>query len=359
MTAAEATFHELRDSAEFARLREVSARLGRDPLQVQGAGGNTSLKRDGAMWVKASGTWLAEAERRDIMVPVRADALAAAMAAGEAPEAIDFLAEAGGPPGLRPSIETALHAAMPQRVVLHTHCVATIALAIRADGLELVGRRLAGLDPILVPYVMPGLPLAEALLAEAAPQRRVAVLGNHGLLVAEESVEAAAALLAEVSGRFDPGPADTLAEVELEDEARATLTNADYRPAEAPTLHAVARAPAHLALAARGPYYPDHVVFLEPRLCIAEPGEALESAAARLAGAAGPPRLVLLPGIGAAIRRDAPAAAEAMARGLGDMLARVPPDAPVHPLPEAEIAALLGWDAEKYRQAVSAGSGAA
>ncbi len=357
MTAADATFRELRESAEFARLREVSARLGRDPLQVQGAGGNTSLKRDGAMWVKASGTWLAEAERGEIMVPVRAGDLAAAMTAGAAPEAVDFLAAAGGPPGLRPSIETALHAAMPQRVVLHTHCVATIALAIRTDGLELVGRRLADLDPILVPYVMPGLPLAEALLAEAAPHRRVAVLGNHGLLVAEESVEAAAALLAEVSGRLDPGPMGTLGEVELEGEARDALTNADYRPAAAPALHAVARAPAHLALAARGPYYPDHVIFLEPRLCIAEPGEALGAAATRLAGEAGPPRLVLLPGVGAAIRRDAPAAAEAMARGLGDVLARVPPDAPLRPLPEAEIAALLGWDAEKYRQAMSAAAG--
>ena len=42
-------------------LRTLSAKLGSDPLLVQAAGGNTSLKRDGIMWIKASGTWLRDA----------------------------------------------------------------------------------------------------------------------------------------------------------------------------------------------------------------------------------------------------------------------------------------------------------
>ncbi len=45
----------LRTSTAYADLLAVSERLGRDPLQVQGPGGNTSLKENGAMWVKASG----------------------------------------------------------------------------------------------------------------------------------------------------------------------------------------------------------------------------------------------------------------------------------------------------------------
>ena len=46
------TFPELLTS-EF---RALSAQLGRDPLQVQGPGGNTSIKHDNVMWIKASGT---------------------------------------------------------------------------------------------------------------------------------------------------------------------------------------------------------------------------------------------------------------------------------------------------------------
>ena len=44
--------------------------IGTDSLLVQGAGGNVSWKDDGILWIKASGTWLAEAESKDIFVPV-------------------------------------------------------------------------------------------------------------------------------------------------------------------------------------------------------------------------------------------------------------------------------------------------
>ena len=55
---------------ELDKLRTLSARVGADPLLVQAAGGNTSLKHDGVMWIKASGTWLKDAAARDIFVPL-------------------------------------------------------------------------------------------------------------------------------------------------------------------------------------------------------------------------------------------------------------------------------------------------
>ena len=51
-------------------IRSLSANLGSDPLLVQAAGGNTSLKTDGVMWIKASGTWLRDALAKDIFVPL-------------------------------------------------------------------------------------------------------------------------------------------------------------------------------------------------------------------------------------------------------------------------------------------------
>jgi rhamnose utilization protein RhaD (predicted bifunctional aldolase and dehydrogenase) len=343
-------YEALRADPDFAALLALSARLGREPLQVQGPGGNSSIKRDGAMWVKASGSWLAEAEARPVMVPVDAAALAAAVRAGAEPEARAFVVEAADAPPLRPSIETAVHAVMPQPVVLHTHCVATLALAIREDGAALIRERLAGLDPIVLPYVMPGLPLARALAAEAAPERRVAALGNHGLIAGGNSVAEAEATLREASRRMAAAEPPSAPPPDA-----AALGSEAHRPADAPALHAVARDPRRLAMAAAGPFYPDHVVFLGDRLAVAEPGEGLEAAARRLERRDGaPPRLVIVPGAGAAIRRDASAAAEAMARCLGDVIARVEADAPLRSLPREEIAALLDWDAEKHRQALSA-----
>ena len=60
---------------EFHALRALSAALGRNRLRTQAAGGNTSIKRDGVMWIKASGRQFADALDDDIMVPVALEEL--------------------------------------------------------------------------------------------------------------------------------------------------------------------------------------------------------------------------------------------------------------------------------------------
>ena len=55
--------------AEIAELLSLSARLGRDPLLVQASSGNTSIKLDGTLWIKASGKWLAYANE-ETLVPI-------------------------------------------------------------------------------------------------------------------------------------------------------------------------------------------------------------------------------------------------------------------------------------------------
>ena len=55
-------------------LVDVSARIGAERLLIQGAGGNTSLKSDDDIWVKASGRWLADAALDDLAWCWRGDA---------------------------------------------------------------------------------------------------------------------------------------------------------------------------------------------------------------------------------------------------------------------------------------------
>jgi rhamnose utilization protein RhaD (predicted bifunctional aldolase and dehydrogenase) len=40
---------------ELARLRQLTARIGADPLLTQASTGNSSTKLDGVLWIKASG----------------------------------------------------------------------------------------------------------------------------------------------------------------------------------------------------------------------------------------------------------------------------------------------------------------
>lgn len=345
-------FAALRAAPSFDFLRAASARLGSDPLQVQAGGGNTSLKGGGAMWIKASGAWLADAQARDMFVPVDLDALRAAIAAGDprAEGATAFVPAAENPLLLRPSIETAVHAVLDAPVVLHTHCVATIAVAIREDGEAVMARRLGALGAVWIPYVKPGLRLAQEIAARAGPSARALVLGNHGLVAAGETVTEAESLLREISDLLRPAslPSDPAPDLPPD------LCGEGWVPAEHPSVHALALDPARLDLAAGGPWFPDGVVFLGPAVAEARPGETAAAAAARVTAAgAPPPTLVLVPGRGAALRADASPAVKALARCLGDVLARVEPGAPLRPLPAEAVAALMDWDAEKHRQAMA------
>ena len=106
---------------------ELSARIGSNPLLVQGPGGNTSVKADGRMWVKASGTELADAVSSDIFVGVSVErAIAELEGAGDG-SCRSALLDSNCT--LRPSIETTFHALLPQRYVFHFHSVGAIAHA--------------------------------------------------------------------------------------------------------------------------------------------------------------------------------------------------------------------------------------
>jgi rhamnose utilization protein RhaD (predicted bifunctional aldolase and dehydrogenase) len=342
----------LRAAPAFAELRAASARLGSDPLQVQAGGGNTSLKGGGAMWIKASGAWLADAEAREMFVPVDRDALRAAVAADDprAEGATAFVPAGDNAAGLRPSIETAVHAVLDASVVLHSHCVAAIAVAIRRDGEAAAARLVGALGAVWIPYVKPGLRLAQEIAARAGPAARLLVLGNHGLVAAAETVAEAEALLRAASrGLAPPAPPQDGAP-----DLPSALCGPGWAAAGHPATHALARDPARLAMATGGPWFPDAVVFLGPSVAEARPGETAAQAAERLEATGGPPpALVLLPGRGAALRADASPSAKALARCLGEVLARVPPDAALRPLSPQDVMALTRWDAEKHRQGMA------
>jgi rhamnose utilization protein RhaD (predicted bifunctional aldolase and dehydrogenase) len=342
---------------EFEALRAFSARIGSDPLLTQAAGGNTSLKEAGTLWIKASGTWLAHALERDIMVPVRLAPLrdAVANARLEAEMAHLFTIADLNPSGLRPSIETTVHALMPQRVVAHVHCVDTIALAVRQDALPILADRLRGLNWAYVPYRRPGLPLARGIAEHRNQRPDVLILGNHGLAVAAETVAETEVLLTHVKDLLkqevrtaSPGDVDALSK----------LAGANYRLPQHQEPHFAGTDVASATIAAGGSLYPDHVIFLGAGSVLAGEGEDSDQVVARLGFS---PMEILFPGKGVLMRRDASAGADAMARCLADVAGRIPAGAQLRYLTREENLELTGWDAEKYRQKLnaSAGKGAA
>ncbi|MFV1590655.1 class II aldolase/adducin family protein [Phaeobacter sp. JH20_39] len=310
--------------------RALSARLGQDPLQVQGPGGNTSIKKGSVMYIKASGTELADAETADIFVAVDRDAavLEAQERAGDG-SCKDTVLDTSH--GLRPSIETTFHAALAQRVVAHTHSVATLAHVISPEGRGAAAVKLAGLNFVMVPYAKPGLPLTRQILARVEPKTNVILLQNHGLICAGDTVEEVASLIAEVEERLALDARSTDA---------APVTQAPPEGFVWSDYGWLAQNTAAFERARSGTYYPDHVVFLGPCLPVQDHD--------------GNPPAILQEGQGVLIKADATSSQLAMLQCLSDVLARVQDGWSVEPIgPDAE-AALLNWDAEKYRQALAA-----
>ncbi|MER9295185.1 class II aldolase/adducin family protein [Mesorhizobium sp. M0621] len=342
------------DAQELAALRTLSASIGRSPHLTQAAGGNTSLKAGDTLWIKASGTWLKDALTDDIMVPVAMAPLLRAVEqrdrAADQPQG--FTIAALNPRGLRPSIETTVHALMPQRVVLHVHCVDTISLAVQADGEAEVARRLDGIEWAYVPYFRPGLPLARGIAEKLRPDVDVLILANHGLVVAAETVAGAELLLRRVRSLL-ARPARATAAPDIA--ALTTLAgDTGYRLPADVEAHAVALDPESRRMAEAGSLYPDHVIFLGQGSVVAGPGETVADVIARLDTA---PAAILFPGAGVLMRGDAGAGADAMQRCLADVTARIDVAARLNYLTAAENDELVNWDAEQYRQKLNAAGG--
>ncbi|HEY9507507.1 MAG TPA: SDR family oxidoreductase [Gemmatimonadales bacterium] len=189
-------------------LVHLSRRIGQDPRLVQPGGGNTSIKVDGVLAVKGSGTDLRTIgpDGFTLLDLARLVALRDAEAMTDA-EMMRFMAACMTADGPAPSVETPLHALLPHRVVAHTHDVATMSLTnVRQTTAERLVRELFDGRIVYVPYVRPGFPLARAVseLAERIPAGAEGLaLAHHGLVVWGDDARSCEERLERIVGRID------------------------------------------------------------------------------------------------------------------------------------------------------------
>jgi rhamnose utilization protein RhaD (predicted bifunctional aldolase and dehydrogenase)/NAD(P)-dependent dehydrogenase (short-subunit alcohol dehydrogenase family) len=307
------------DAAELQTLRESDAMrgvptllvdrvytsrlIGQDPALVLHGGGNTSVKgevttllgdRVPCLWVKGSGSSLDKVGPKDFP----ALDLAYLRRLADVPHLSDeemvnqlrtHLFDASAP---NPSVEALLHAFLPQGFVDHSHADAVVRLTNQPDGASLV-REAVGDDAIVLPYVMPGFPLARAVheAFQRQPRATCIVLLWHGLFTfgdtAEESYERHVAVVT----RFEEVASRALAARTL----RTSLSTADTARAArlAPVLRGeVSRVAGQPLIAARrasdriiaacarpgaadliesGPLTPDHVLRTKPWMLFLRP----------------------------------------------------------------------------------------
>lgn len=188
----------------IALSRELGAPANRYAILAEG---NTSMALDdNRMLLKASGTSLRDATA-ETFVEARIEPLLALLddAPDSEAEQNNAIAACATPGPLRPSVEAPMHAVCLReagaRVVAHTH--PTVVNALLCSGrAEDVTRPLfpdqivvCGPDPLLLPYIDPGLPLAralrDALRERAGRPPKTVYLRNHGLVALGQTAEEA------------------------------------------------------------------------------------------------------------------------------------------------------------------------
>jgi rhamnose utilization protein RhaD (predicted bifunctional aldolase and dehydrogenase)/NAD(P)-dependent dehydrogenase (short-subunit alcohol dehydrogenase family) len=275
----------------------TSRLLGAEKSLVLHGGGNTSVKlrekdifgeeRD-VLYVKGSG-WDLETIEAEGFAPLpleamrRLPALAALSDAQMVNELNTRVLRAGAP---SPSVETLLHALLPQRYVDHTHADAVLAVSNAPEGEKRI-REIYGERVAVIPYAMAGFQLA-ALFAREFPRQASArtigvVLVSHGIVSfgaeARESYERMIELVSLAEAYLErkkawPIPAAPCAEPqkikreEIASLRRAISEQAGFpmvlRTSESEKLRAFAQRADVEKLSQQGPATPDHLLFTKP-----------------------------------------------------------------------------------------------
>ncbi|MEZ5448158.1 MAG: hypothetical protein R3E89_03775 [Thiolinea sp.] len=179
------------------------------------------------------------------------------------------------------------------------------------------------------------------------------ILGNHGLVVAAESVAQAEALLETVVARLTLP--ERAAEVAVDAQHLAGLAaGSGFRPAAELRTHQLAFDALGTAFATPLPLYPDHVVFLGPGAVVADSPSAAQNALQvhRYAGVSAV-KMLIVPQTGVFVSEQAGDGADAMALCLSDVARRIPAGGVLNYLSEQDLGQLLNWDAEQYRMGLN------
>jgi rhamnose utilization protein RhaD (predicted bifunctional aldolase and dehydrogenase) len=321
------------------------AEIGEDSMLVQGAGGNVSWKDGDTLWVKASGTCLADAKVKDIFVPVDLSELKKKIEAGNFAVTPIVKSESQ----LRPSIETLLHALMPHRVVVHAHAIEALAYLVRENPESQINQKLAELfEYAIVDYQKPGEALAQAIsqsLVET-PNAQVILLKNHGVVIGGNDVAEVKAALSTLTSILSLQP-QTLPNTQPVLDMLWLKNGVKYMPVKLKGIQNLALDAALFEqLKTAWALYPDHVVFLGHQAACYETVEELENESNLDKNN----DLVFLKDLGVYSKEPLSLAKQAQLKCYYDVIVRQPKQVELHSLNQQQIFHLLDWDAERYRQ---------
>jgi len=181
-------------------LVKISCFYGKDPSFLLAGGGNTSFKDKRYLYVKASGFKLASIGK-DGFVKLERNALnriwekeyPADVDLREKQALQDLMDSRASGETKRPSVESLLHAVLPQKYVIHTHPTIVNGLTCSKNGRQMA-EQLFHTQCMWVPSINPGYILAKLIKTRLSEYKKkykslpdIILLENHGMFVGAET----------------------------------------------------------------------------------------------------------------------------------------------------------------------------
>lgn len=379
----------------LAELVEVSRRYGGDGDYVLAGGGNTSFKDERLLYIKASGTTLAELTEEGL-VRMDRSRLGAIWrrhypedAAEREREALaDLMASRAQGETKRPSVETLLHDLLRQQYVVHLHPTLVNGLTCGRDGEE-IAREIFPRGMLWIPVVNPGYVLAgrmrdavEAHLAAGREYPSVLFLQNHGVFVAADAIEEIDRIYGDIMERIrgrlkrvpDLSPKESERNTELTEvagliaraiERRGLLGKIESEILSNPEIDRTVASPTAFAALRSFGYTPDHLVYCRaapvwiPSRSAAD-GRFVDTEIARFLKTYGSaPRVFAVEGAGIVVAGESRSVAKNAAALFLDLLrlvAYAESSGGPNLMPKDKIDFILNWEAESYRAEVGQGA---
>lgn len=184
---------------------KISQQLGKNILYVQGAGGNTSIKINDKLYIKASGEKLKNMTKTNGFVCCTYQPLANYFIGKKKISKLDeyqFLElvddslikeKSFG----KPSMEVGFHAVIPSKYVLHLHSMYTNMFTCMKYGSQIIKKLFKDVPNSIIEYKNPGYELAYVLSKEKSLPSLI-FLKNHGIIVHGDNLQTCVSLIEEV-----------------------------------------------------------------------------------------------------------------------------------------------------------------
>jgi rhamnose utilization protein RhaD (predicted bifunctional aldolase and dehydrogenase) len=336
------------------KISKFCAEIGKNKLLVQGAGGNVSWKDGDTLWIKGSGAWLSDAIKNEIFVPVNLVEISKFISTKN----FDIELKINEAYRYKPSIETTLHALMPQTFVAHLHSVEALRYLVLPNAKAIISRLFskANIDSqkiAFVDYFKPGAQLAKIVheIIKKSRDINIIFLRNHGIVVGANSLNEVEELIHTVIATCSGAMNNKNNEIHENIIKTVIEPKNGYIPLPDSDVQKLALNPYLLKrLKHEWVLYPDHAVFLGANAHLFSSWDHFLSIHSNSQET---PELIFIQDGGVFIKPHFNQAKLAQLRCYYDVISRVENEEILKCLTSKEVDELLNWDAEKNRREIS------